>query len=477
MKSKKVEIILTTLNAMPHLKSTFDSLKKSNYKNFKIIIQDGGSRDGTVDYIKSQKEVFDIDLSSSPDSGIAQACARALKRASKNGFIFFLSADETIEKNFFDIHLSYFNENPNLLAIYGSVLLFDPKKNTQQRFNAGTFSLKKVITCECIPPLSTCMFNLNNIGDDFWVDDELKLCSDYDLWLRLALKYPEEKFLNIQDLLTRNRMDEVSTSFRSNSYLICARSKVSILKKNLELINNNKSLKGININELFIEIYCWAAKMVFSFSNVNQDYIDILSEAIKNFGKSEKLLKLASKSDELQDWLEKGCKGDLQFKKSTFLDCKNISYSILNPKLGILHTNNGAKQSFTFGTKIKVKGGNSEWDYIWWFELKWWGGKKFLKIMKKLSQNLDLEHTKKHQLIGLKCTLRVNHGQIGICILNNSEIDEEVVIVAGNEIKINLKIRQTNKNPILCIRNHGIKNSSVTLSKLILCKIPITPIN
>ena len=66
--------------------------------------------------------------------------------------------------------------------------------------------------------------------------------------------------------------------------------------------------------------------MVFSFSNVNQDYIDILSEAIKNFGKSEKLLKLASK------WwvarpLEKGCKGDLQFKKSTFLDCKNY-YSI-----------------------------------------------------------------------------------------------------------------------------------------------------
>ena len=446
-KLQKVELILPILNGMPNIKATFQSLKESNYKNFKIIVQDGGSKDGTLNYIESQKEFFEIDLISAPDSCSAQACVRALKRSSKNDFIVFIAADEEIERDFFDIHLSYFNKNPNLLAIYGSVLLFDPRKNTKQIFNAGSFSLKKVINCECIPPISTCMFNAKALKDDFWMDEN-EFNPDYDLWVRLALKYPEEKFLNIPDLLTRNRMDEVSTSFRSNSYLIQARSKVSILKKNLELINNHKSLNGININQLFIGIYCWAAQMVFSLSNANQDFVDILCEAIKNYGKSEKLLELASKSDEIQDWLEKGSKGNLILDEMKILKNQKLSNISLNLSQGSILSHNGAKKLFSFRKNVKFIGGNSDWDYIWQF--------KFENYQKK-----------NKKLRSISCLIQVERGQLGICILNNENIDNEFIIGVENSKKeILLKIRKSNQNPSLIIRNGGQSKSIGTISML-----------
>ena len=60
MPNPRIELVLTTKNAMPHLKKTFNALKSTKYSNLKLIVQDCCSNDGTLEYIAKQNQFFDI---------------------------------------------------------------------------------------------------------------------------------------------------------------------------------------------------------------------------------------------------------------------------------------------------------------------------------------------------------------------------------------------------------------------------------
>ena len=95
-----------------------------------------------------------------------------------------------------------------------------------------------------------------------------------------------------------------------------------------------------------------------------------------------------------------------------------------------MHANNGAKQSFTFGTKIKVKE-EIQWGYIWWFELNWTSFKNNEETIAKF-----ISRTYKETAINrFEMYFKVNHGQIGIFILNNNEIDEKLLSQLGMKLR------------------------------------------
>ena len=49
---KKVFIVIPNKNGLSHLQYSLPSLIKTNYENFKIIVIDNNSKDGSVDFIK-----------------------------------------------------------------------------------------------------------------------------------------------------------------------------------------------------------------------------------------------------------------------------------------------------------------------------------------------------------------------------------------------------------------------------------------
>jgi len=89
-------LVLATLNAMPHLKNAMEAVARQTYPNLKLVVQDGNSSDGTLEYLRTLSFFSEIDIDSRPDSGVAQAFSRGLARASGK-YVVIISADEMLE--------------------------------------------------------------------------------------------------------------------------------------------------------------------------------------------------------------------------------------------------------------------------------------------------------------------------------------------------------------------------------------------
>ena len=98
MKNLKVSIILATLNEEDDVEDFLRSLRKQTYKNYELIVIDGGSTDRTIDIVK--KYTNQIFVRKTP---LAE-CWNFGARKSKGGILHFMPADDVMKsKNYLKI--------------------------------------------------------------------------------------------------------------------------------------------------------------------------------------------------------------------------------------------------------------------------------------------------------------------------------------------------------------------------------------
>ena len=88
----KISIITINYNNREGLRKTIDSVVNQTYKNIEYIIIDGGSNDGSADYIKQCDNNIDYWVSE-PDNGIYNAMNKGIKIATGEYCIFMNSGD------------------------------------------------------------------------------------------------------------------------------------------------------------------------------------------------------------------------------------------------------------------------------------------------------------------------------------------------------------------------------------------------
>lgn len=90
VKMKKVSIILTTYNSLANVKRTLSSIFKQDYPHLEIVVQDGGSIDGTKEFlIEAAKDKDNFKWSSSRDEGIYDAMNKGYAMATGDLLLFF----------------------------------------------------------------------------------------------------------------------------------------------------------------------------------------------------------------------------------------------------------------------------------------------------------------------------------------------------------------------------------------------------
>jgi glycosyltransferase involved in cell wall biosynthesis len=88
----KLSIITINYNNLEGLKRTVESVVNQTWQEFEYIVIDGGSTDGSKQYIEEQSEHFDFWVSE-PDKGIYNAMNKGIARASGEYLLFLNSGD------------------------------------------------------------------------------------------------------------------------------------------------------------------------------------------------------------------------------------------------------------------------------------------------------------------------------------------------------------------------------------------------
>ena len=217
-------IIIPVLNSKKKLIKTIKSIKKQEYKNYEIIVVDGYSKDGTINYIKKEKAINKKIIEY--DKGIYDAINKGILIA-KGKYINTINAgDIYYSKKSLEIIKNYFEKNSNYSFIFGAVLKnkifykYEPKKMSWS-FNfypvhSGGFFVKKSVHNK---------FGLYNL--------KYKCSSDYDFFWRIIRTH------NLQGISTKK--NEIISVFEPGGFS----SKLSffehVLEETMIRMNNNQN--------------------------------------------------------------------------------------------------------------------------------------------------------------------------------------------------------------------------------------------
>ena len=106
-----ISVITVVLNNQKYLSKSINSVLKQSYKNFELIIIDGGSTDGTLEILRKNNNRIDYWISEK-DKGLYDAMNKGI-RLSRGSIISILNSDDTYYKNALKIAANYFKKYKN----------------------------------------------------------------------------------------------------------------------------------------------------------------------------------------------------------------------------------------------------------------------------------------------------------------------------------------------------------------------------
>ena len=208
-----VSVCIPTYNRRDYLKETLDSVFAQTYKDFEVVIVDDGSTDGTEQMLK--QAAYPVRYYWQKNRGDAAARNRLIELA-QGKYITFLDSDDLLLPDAIEHMTAVMNGENESVVVYGHYIAIDENGNVCKR-------KRKKLYSGCITPqlfenilVHSCgsMFPKNILEQAGGFDTSLPVCSDYDLWLRLSLKY---RFVALPEPTFKRRRHPGNLSVRSTS--------------------------------------------------------------------------------------------------------------------------------------------------------------------------------------------------------------------------------------------------------------------
>ena len=114
-----ISIITVVYNNSAHIQKTLNSIYNQKYKNFEIIVVDGGSTDNTLNIIKQNNNKIDFWISEK-DKGIYDAFNKGMTFC-RGDYLGFVNSDDILKTNALKILVKYIRKNPKVDFFFGAV--------------------------------------------------------------------------------------------------------------------------------------------------------------------------------------------------------------------------------------------------------------------------------------------------------------------------------------------------------------------
>ena len=185
----KISVIIPTFNRKKTLGRAIQSVMNQSLSPFEILIIDDGSNDGTEEWVKENFQ--NMRYIYQDNHGVSSARNIGIENAHGDWVAFLDSDDEWLPNKLYE-QAKAMDSNPemkffhtNEIWIRNGVRVNQMKKHKKY----GGYIFEKCLDICRVSPSSVLIQKevFDNIGI---FDESLRVCEDYDLWLRITSKYP-----------------------------------------------------------------------------------------------------------------------------------------------------------------------------------------------------------------------------------------------------------------------------------------------
>jgi len=177
-----------------------------------LIVVNDGSKDATAKELASFPTIQIINLAE--NHGVSYARNKGLERA-RGSLICFLDSDDLWEEGKLKAQVQWMQLHPECMAVYTDEIWIrngvrvNPMKK-HQKYSGDIFRQSLPL---CIVSPSSVMLRKSVLDEVDGFDELMPVCEDYDLWLRIAVRYPF-KFLREKLILKRGgHRDQLSRKY------------------------------------------------------------------------------------------------------------------------------------------------------------------------------------------------------------------------------------------------------------------------
>lgn len=200
-----VSVVTATYNMADHIAETLDAILAQDYPELESIIVDDGSTDRTLEVIEPYLHDSRVRVVSQPNSGQTVAKNRGIAEAAGE-FIAFCDADDVWRQDKLTRQIPAFAD-PKVGVVFSDITCIDG-----QGLVIDIPAMKRVggritapLMVDNFVPFPTTVVRASVLEEMKGFDESLTMSIDYDLWLRISVKY---HFAYIREPLANYRIWE-----------------------------------------------------------------------------------------------------------------------------------------------------------------------------------------------------------------------------------------------------------------------------
>jgi glycosyltransferase involved in cell wall biosynthesis len=202
----KVSVIIPTYNRPGMLCEAIESVLSQTYKDYEIVVVDDGSTDNTKEVVKKYGDKLRYFYQN--NQGPSAARNQGVDRSS-GAYLAFLDDDDLWLPNFLETHVRTLDEEGDLAFVCsGAYVVNETGKQIDIWKMRASNSFLDLYHMNFVLTL-TVLLRRQCFDAVSGFDRRFKICQDYDLWLRLAMKY---KFRYQDMLLAKYRLHKGNIS-------------------------------------------------------------------------------------------------------------------------------------------------------------------------------------------------------------------------------------------------------------------------
>lgn len=179
-----ISLVIATRNAAAHLPRCLDSLRRQTFRDFEVIVMDGGSTDGTVAIVEAARDVVSV-FRSEPDRGIYSAWNKGLD-AARGEWIGFLGADDWLwdERALEQLEPQLRAAQPRCRVVYSRLRQVDARGRVAEELGEPWERARERFRSHVCLPQPGLMHRRSLFETHGRFDESFQLAGDYELLLR-----------------------------------------------------------------------------------------------------------------------------------------------------------------------------------------------------------------------------------------------------------------------------------------------------